>query len=166
MIYQNQKIVTLPEIETISRRLSEEGKIIVTTNGAFDILHVGHVMSLQRSRGLGDVLIVGVNSDESVRGYKSSLRPIVPEGERVQMLAALTCVDYVVIFNELDPRNFLEQVKPHIHTKGGDYDPENLPETEIVRRNGGRVMVTPLVSGASTTNIIQKILKVYGQPSQ
>lgn len=156
-----RKIVTLEELGRISQELKSQGKILVTTNGTFDILHVGHKRALEQSKSFGDVLIVGVNSDSSVKQYKSDLRPIVPENDRAEMLAGLACVDYVVIFQEKEPSNFLNIVKPHIHTKGGEYDPEKLIETAIIKQNGGKVVKTDQVLGLSTTNIIKKIIKVY-----
>ena len=153
------KIVTLPELEVIVHELKNQGKKIVTTNGAFDLLHVGHVQALEASKTYGDVLIVGLNSDTSIKQYKSELRPIIPETERAEMLAALACVDYVTIFNETDPKMFLELVKPDVHTKGGDYDPEKLLEYDVITRNGGKVIKTDSIK--STTGIIEKILKSY-----
>lgn len=157
------KIVSLEKLEIIVADLKKQSKKIVTTNGAFDILHVGHKRALEASRALGDVLIVGVNSDSSVKQYKSYLRPIMPENDRAEMLAGLACLDYVTIFNETDPKNFLELVKPNIHTKSGDYKAEELKETPTVIKNGGEVVIIPYVSGQSTTNVIEKIIKIYGQ---
>lgn len=164
------KVVSSQELAGIVSDLKKQGKRIVTTNGAFDILHIGHVRALQQSRMLGDVLIVGVNSDSSVKQYKSDLRPIVSQEDRAEMIAGLACVDYVTIFSETDPRNFLELVKPNVHAKSGDYSPDRKPgepghmvEAETVRKNGGEVKIIPLVEGKSTTNIIKRICEVYGQ---
>lgn len=160
------KIVSLEVLATIVERLRAEGKKIVSTNGTFDLLHVGHVRGLKEAKNLGDVLIVGLNSDSSVREYKSPLRPIIPEAERAEMLASLTCVDYVVIFEETDPIRFLEIVKPDIHAKGEEYDLENLKETPTVKANGGVVRSITRVGSEdgvkSTSKIIEKILKAYG----
>ncbi len=164
------RVVSLKELAGICADLRRQGRRIVSTNGAFDILHIGHVRALQQSRALGDVLVVGVNSDSSVKQYKSDLRPIVSQEDRAEMVAALACVDYAAVFTETDPRNFLELVKPHIHAKSGDYSPDRKPgepgymvEADTVRKNGGEVKIIPLVSGKSTTNIIKRICEVYGQ---
>lgn len=164
------KVVTQDELKGIVEQLKREGKSIVATNGAFDIMHIGHVRALQQTKALGDVLIVGVNSDSSVRKYKSDLRPVIAQEDRAEMVAALACVDYVAIFDEPDPRNFLELVKPHIHAKSGDYSPDRKPgepgymiEAETVRKNGGEIRIIPLVAGKSTTSIIKRICEIYGQ---
>lgn len=153
-----QKIVTLQELEAIVERIKEKGKKIVTTNGAFDLFHAGHKKALEESKSFGDVLIVGVNSDASVKQYKSDKRPIIPERERAEIVAALACVDYVTIFEDLRPIKFLETVKPKIHTKGGEYDLEKLHETKLVRQNGGVIIKTKDVK-PTTTEIIEKIKK-------
>ena len=157
------KVVLLAELATIVAGLKSHGKRIVTTNGAFDILHIGHVRALQQAKSFGDVLIVGVNADSSVKQYKSDKRPVIAEQDRAEMLAALACVDYVTIFTETDPRDFLELVKPHTHVKSGDYDAEKMIETPTVRKSGGEVKIVPLVAGKSTTMIINKICETYGQ---
>ncbi|KKT15123.1 MAG: Bifunctional protein HldE [Parcubacteria group bacterium GW2011_GWF2_44_8b] len=157
----SKKVVSLEELLVIIEVFKGQGKKIVTTNGAFDILHIGQKRMLEQSKFLGDVLIVGVNSDSSVKEYKSDLRPIIPEAQRAEIIAALACVDYVTIFNEPDPVNLLASIKPAIHTKGGDYDSETLIETATVRKNGGRVVIVP-GRIQSTTNIIDRIAKAYG----
>jgi len=140
-----------------------EGKTIVFTNGCFDILHIGHVRYLQDARSLGDLLVVGVNSDDSVRRLKGPERPVVPEFERVEILAALECVVYVTIFTDETPVELILAIRPHLHVKGGDYRPENLPEADAVRSVGGRIEIVPYTStdteGRSTTNLIGKIVK-------
>ena len=138
-------------------KLKKQGKKIVSTNGCFDILHVGHVRYLQKSAALGDILIVCLNSDSSVKALKGESRPLNNENDRAEVLAALACVDFVVIFNENTPVNYLARIKPDIHTKGGDYDVETLPETKVVVDNGGRVELISFVVGKSTTNIINKM---------
>ena len=155
------KIVSLDAISALSTDLKKQGKKIVTTNGAFDLLHIGHTRSLEQSKSWGDVLIVGINSDASVKQYKSLERPIIPEAERAEMVAALACVDYVVIFGDERPMRFLEAVQPHIHTKGGDYDMEELHETKLIRSFGGEIRRTNSVK--STTGIIERILAIYGR---
>ncbi len=156
------KIVSREELAKIVLELKKQGKKIVTTNGAFDILHIGHIRSLQQAKSFGDVLIVGVNSDSSIKQYKSDKRPINPESDRAEMIAALECVDYVTVFIETTPCELLEIIKPNIHVKSG-YKPEEMPETEVIRKNGGEIRIVPFVPGKSTTNIIKKICDVYGQ---
>jgi D-glycero-beta-D-manno-heptose 1-phosphate adenylyltransferase len=134
-----------------------QGRKIVFTNGCFDILHVGHARYLAEARALGDLLVVGLNSDRSVRSLKGLGRPIVPEEERAEMLAHLESVDFVCLFDEDRPDALIEVVRPHVHAKGGDYRPEDLPEAAVVERNGGRVVVLSLFEGKSTTNIVDKI---------
>ena len=149
----------------LGEKLDREGarsKQIVFTNGCFDILHVGHARYLAQARNLGDLLVIGVNSDSSVRALKGDNRPLVPELERAEMLAHLECVDYVCIFPELRPDALLEVVRPHIHAKGGDYRAEDLPEAAVVLKHGGRVEILPLVEGRSSTNVIERVLQVYG----
>ena len=137
--------------------LKSQGKKIVSTNGCFDILHVGHVRYLQKSAALGDILIVCLNSDRSVKALKGNDRPLNNENDRAEVLAALSCVDFVVIFDEDTPVNYLAQIKPDIHTKGGDYDINTLPEAKVITDNGGRLEFISFVEGKSTTNIINKM---------
>lgn len=127
------------------------GQRVVFTNGCFDLLHVGHLRTLQWARAQGDLLVVGVNSDRSVRALKGPSRPLTPEDERAELLAGFECVDYVVIFDEDTPEALLAQLRPAVHVKGGDYRPEDLPEAELVRSYGGEVRVTPLIAGRSTS---------------
>src|SRR5581483_3905457 len=130
---------------------------IVTTNGCFDLLHPGHVRFLNAARALGDVLVVGLNSDESVRQLKGAGRPILPEAARAEMLAALASVDHVVVFDDLLPNHFLGLIKPSIHCKAGDYDASTLPEAPVVTANGGQVVVLPIVEGFSTSDMIARV---------
>lgn len=150
------RVVTLEELIKITEQLKLENKKIVTTNGCFDILHVGHVRYLKEARELGDVLVVGVNSDESVRKLKGPTRPINNENDRSEILSSLVCVDYAVIFGEDTPVELLSQIKPSIHAKGGDYDVNTLPEAKTVQDNGGELVFINFVDGKSTTNIINK----------
>jgi D-glycero-beta-D-manno-heptose 1-phosphate adenylyltransferase len=146
--------------ESLSRALEirrGRGEKIVFTNGCFDILHVGHARYLAEARELGDLLVVGVNSDLSVRGLKGANRPIVPETERAEMLAHLESVDFVCLFDEERPDALIEIVRPHVHAKGGDYRPEDLPEARVVRKHGGEVVILSLSKGKSSTNIIERI---------
>ncbi|MCQ2958117.1 MAG: D-glycero-beta-D-manno-heptose 1-phosphate adenylyltransferase [Candidatus Gastranaerophilales bacterium] len=141
------------------KQLKANNKKIVSTNGCFDILHIGHVRYLQKSASLGDILIVCLNSDRSVKALKGDSRPLNNENDRAEVLASLGCVDYVVIFDEDTPVNYLAQIKPDIHTKGGDYDENTLPETQVVKENGGRLEFISFVEGKSTTSIINKMQK-------
>lgn len=133
------------------------GKTVVTTNGCFDVLHVGHLRYLQAARELGDLLVVGINGDASVYALKGKNRPILPEEERAEMVAGLECVDYVTVFPELDPTALLSVLKPDIHVKGGDYTIEQVIEREVVESNGGKVIVGLNVPGKSTTDLIKAI---------
>ncbi len=152
------KVISWTELKQLGDQLRSQQKTIVTTNGCFDILHVGHVRILQQARALGTVLIVAINSDESVRKLKGPTRPINSEHDRAELLAALECVDYVTIFGEDTPVEFLKLIKPNIHVKGADYKPENLAETPVVESFGGRVEILELIAGHSTTNTVSRIL--------
>ena len=123
-----------------------QGQRVVTTNGVFDLLHVGHVRYLQAARRLGDMLVVGVNSDACTRRLKGDSRPLVSEDERMEVLAALACVDYVTVFDEPTPNALLAVLRPDIHAKGGDYDIEQMPETPLVRSWGGQVVTLPFIA--------------------
>ena len=157
----NPKIYHLSELASILQQAKTEGGVVVTTNGCFDVLHLGHLRYLQAARQLGDLLVVAVNSDSSVRHLKGENRPLVPEEERAEMLAGLECVDYVVIFRELTPIDLLAELKPNIHVKGGDYKLEQLIERDVVEANGGKVIVGLNVPGKSTTNLIEVICERY-----
>ncbi len=160
-------ILDLPALRVECNRLRGEGKRIVFTNGCFDILHTGHVFYLQQAAALGDVLVLGVNSDESVRRLKGEKRPIVPEEERTAILAGLRAVSYVAVFPEDTPEALIKAVCPDVLVKGGDYDPEAkdgpryIVGSDFVRSNGGSVQVISLVEGRSTTNIIAAVLAAY-----
>ena len=130
---------------------------IVATNGCFDILHIGHVRSLQKAKSLGDILIVGLNSDSSVKKLKGKDRPINSEKNRAEILTALSCIDFVSIFNEDTAEKFLEIVKPNIYVKGGEYNVDILPEAKIVKKYGGEIILFPMIPGLSTTMIIDKM---------
>lgn len=152
------KVQTRKALTIIINQEKDREKTVVTTNGCFDLMHVGHLRYLQAAKNLGDLLVVGVNSDNSVRELKGERRPLIPEDERAEMLAGLDCVDYVVIFPELDPISLLSELKPDIHVKGGDYTIEQVIERQVVEENGGRVIVGLNIEGKSTTNVIQTIL--------
>lgn len=137
--------------------LKSQNKKVVFTNGCFDILHVGHLRYLNEAKKQGDVLIIGVNSDASVKRLKGESRPINNQFDRAEMLCGLKAVDYTVIFEEDTPEELIATLKPSIHVKGGDYKKEDLPETKIVESYGGEVRILSFVEGKSTTNIVKKI---------
>ncbi|MDO8786278.1 MAG: D-glycero-beta-D-manno-heptose 1-phosphate adenylyltransferase [Syntrophales bacterium] len=143
-------------------RLRKEGKKIIFTNGCFDILHVGHARYLQEAKKLGDILTVAINSDSSVRAIKGERRPLIPENERAEMVASLASVDYVTIFHESTPLGLIEYLQPHVIVKGGDWEEEDVVGRESVKKWGGIVVIVPEIGGASTSGIIEKITKVYG----
>jgi glycerol-3-phosphate cytidylyltransferase len=142
---------------SLADELRKQGKAIVTTNGCFDLLHVGHVRILKEARELGDVLIVGLNSDNSVKKLKGPSRPITPQAERAEILSSLAAVDYVTIFDEDTPIEFLKLVKPVFHVKGSDYQPADLEETPVVEEFGGEVKILQLVPERSTTSLLSRI---------
>lgn len=150
-------LVTQSEIISIVQNGQKDGKTFVVTNGCFDILHVGHVRYLQKTKSYADKLIVMLNSDISVKAIKGDSRPINCEADRAEILSALSCVDYVVLFDEKSPARLLEDIKPNVYTKGADYTLETLPEKDVVLRNGIRVEFIDFVDGKSTTNVINKI---------
>lgn len=148
------------ELESLKKEIEADkkaGELIVFTNGCFDILHVGHIRYLKKAASLGDRLVLAVNSDSSVKELKGKSRPFVPESERMEMLAALEMIDYLILFSEIDAKALLEEIKPQIYVKGGDYRIEDLPEAETVYRYGGKIVLVTEVKGNSTTNIIKKI---------
>lgn len=139
------------------KKLHQSGKTVVVTNGCFDILHVGHVRYLQKTKSFADYMIVLLNSDKSVRNIKGPTRPINNEQDRAEVLNALACVDYVVMFDEDSPANLIDEIKPDIYTKGADYTMETLPEADIMRKNNIKVEFIEFVAGKSTTNTINKM---------
>lgn len=152
-----EKLIKKDELDKIISNLKSKNKKIVMTNGCFDILHAGHVRYLKESKKFGDILIVGLNSDSSVKALKGNSRPINNEEDRIEVLSALEAVDYVVLFNEISPVKLLDEIKPDIYTKGADYTIETLPEAKTVLGNGGKIEFIKLVEGKSTTKIIDKI---------
>jgi rfaE bifunctional protein nucleotidyltransferase chain/domain len=154
----SEKIVSIDELLRERARLREEGKRLVFTNGCFDILHVGHIRYLRAARELGDALLVAINSDRSVRELKGAGRPIMNESERAEMLAALSAVDYVTIFDDTSPRSLIAEILPDILVKGGDYNLDEIHGREEVERAGGQVLSLPFIEGASTSSIIEKIV--------
>ena len=133
---------------------------VVATNGCFDILHIGHVRSLQKAKTMGDVLVIGINSDSSVKKLKGEDRPIVNENERAEILAGLSCVDFVTIFNETTAEKFLEVLKPDIYVKGQEYNLDNLPEAQVVKKYGGKTIQIPMIPGVSTTKLVERLKKI------
>jgi len=152
-----EKIIPREKLAEFCKGLGGEGKRIVTTNGCFDLLHLGHITYLIEAKKLGDILLVGINSDNSVRKLKGPCRPIQSEQARARQIAALESVDFVTIFPEDTPEAFLELAKPQIHTKGGDYSPEALPEKKIVEFYGGKIVCLSLIEGFSTTRLIEQM---------
>ena len=130
---------------------------VVATNGCFDILHIGHIRSLQKAKSLGNILVVGVNGDSSVKKNKGNNRPLNNESYRTEMLASLSCVDLVTIFPEKTAENFLEIVKPDIYVKSDEYDLDNIPESRVIKKLGGKLVKVPTIPGYSTTSIIEKL---------
>ena len=156
-----QKIKARKELLRIIEDLKAKGKRIVFTNGCFDLLHIGHIRYLEEARALGDFLVVGVNSDSSVRKLKGPQRPVLPEEERAEILSGLGCVDYITLFDEIDPLKLITSLHPHILVKGGDWTKEQIVGREVVERSGGEVVIIPFVKGASTSNLIKTILGRY-----
>jgi D-beta-D-heptose 7-phosphate kinase/D-beta-D-heptose 1-phosphate adenosyltransferase len=150
-------IINLEELLRVREGLRAEGRGLVFTNGCFDILHVGHVRYLAEARRLGDALLVAINSDRSVRRLKGPNRPVMNEAERAEILAALSSVDFVTVFDEESPRKLIAEVLPDVLVKGGDYRLDEIHGREEVEAAGGRVLSLPFVEGASTTGIIERI---------
>ncbi len=158
-----EKIKSLEEVVRARARMREEGKKLVFTNGCFDILHVGHVRYLDQARALGDALVVAVNSDESVRNLKGPGRPVTPERERAEVLAALACVDLLFIFGDPTPQRVIDAIVPDILVKGADWQIDEIVGRSTVEKAGGVVRNIPLVEGASTTGIISRVLERFGR---
>ncbi|MCA1957014.1 MAG: D-glycero-beta-D-manno-heptose 1-phosphate adenylyltransferase [Nitrospira sp.] len=153
-----KKVLTVAQLIPILERARADRKRIVFTNGCFDLMHIGHVRYLQQAKMLGDLLVVGVNSDDSVRSLnKGPDRPVVPDVQRAEVLAALECVDYVVIFSEPDPRRVIADVLPDVLVKGGDWSIDKIVGREIVEAGGGIVKTIPLVPDVSTTALLRRI---------
>ena len=155
----NMNVLTIEQLAKVSAQLAREGKRLVVTNGCFDLLHLGHVRYLQAARALGDALAVGVNGDASVRSLKGEGRPLNNERDRAEVLAALRCVDYVAVFQEVRATQFLERVRPAIYVKGGDYTPEtlNAEERAALANSGAEIRIIPFEPGYSTTGIIERM---------
>jgi D-beta-D-heptose 7-phosphate kinase/D-beta-D-heptose 1-phosphate adenosyltransferase len=156
-----RKILDNHDLNTAISQLRGQGKKIVFTNGCYDLLHVGHIKLLQRARSLGDVLVVGLNSDESVRSLKGPTRPLVGEKERAHVMAALDCVDIITVFPEETPMRLIEQIRPDVLVKGGDYEMHEVVGRDFVESHGGRVELVPIVEGFSTSDIVKRIVEKY-----
>lgn len=159
--YSARKILSLDEASKLVRLARGKNQTIVFTNGCFDLLHAGHIMMLHRARSFGDMLVLGLNSDESVRSIKGPQRPIVGQEDRAKIIASLDCVDYVVIFDELTPEGLIKELVPDVLVKGGDYSLDEVVGREIVEEAGGRVELVPALEGWSTSDIVQRIAERY-----
>lgn len=155
------RILTRDEMKGEMARLHGAGKKVVFTNGAFDILHLGHLTYMTFARRQGDCLVVGLNSDASIKRYKGEKRPIVAQEERALTLAGLRCVDYVVIFDEDEPKDLIAHLLPDVLVKGEDWA-HYVSGRDVVERNGGKVVLAKMVEGRSTSNVIKRILEAYG----
>lgn len=161
---QYPEIITSRKLLTeMSRQYRKAGKIIVFTNGCFDIVHAGHIAYLEKASQLGDVLMVGMNTDSSIKQYKGDKRPINPLADRIKVLAALKMINHIIPFAERTPERLLSIIRPNFDVKGGDYTAETLPEAPIVRQYGGKVVIIPLFAHHSTTTIIRKVVDTYGE---
>jgi D-glycero-beta-D-manno-heptose 1-phosphate adenylyltransferase len=156
----HEKVISRRELVSALTTRRKRGQRVVFTNGCFDLMHVGHTRYLQAARDLGDLLVVGVNTDRSVRSLdKGSDRPIVPEQQRAEVLAALACIDYVVLFDEADPGRLIAEIQPDVLVKGGDWTLGKIIGRETVEAHGGVVKTIPLIPGVSTTAIVERIRK-------
>ena len=157
----HNKIKTVQDLRPLLDILRAAGKKSVFTNGCFDLIHTGHTRYLSKAKSFGDLLIVAVNSDASVRGIKGDKRPINTEADRMETLASLESVDYVVLFHEPDPYRIITEIQPDVLVKGGDWPVEKIIGRDIVEARGGKVISVGYIEGASTTGIIEKIVKLY-----
>ncbi len=155
------KIKSLDQLKTIREKLKGEGKKVVFTNGCFDLIHIGHIRCLEKAKELGDLLFVAINSDSSVRSIKGPKRPVIPQEERAEIIASLACVDFVTIFNEPDPYNLIKELQPDVLVKGGDWKPDEIVGSDIVRGYGGSVISIPYLEGYSSSRIIERIISIY-----
>lgn len=157
-----KKIISRPQIKNLMGDQKKEGQKIVFTNGCFDLLHVGHVRYLRKARTLGDCLVIGLNSDRSVRSIKDPHRPLIAEDQRAEVLAALECVNYVVLFDETDPLELIKEIRPDVLVKGADWPMNQIVGADLVHSYGGEVRRVKLVPSISTSEIIDRILYRYG----
>jgi len=159
----SDKILSIDQLEKVCSLARERRQHVVFTNGCFDLLHIGHVRYLEAARNLGDLLVVAVNSDSSVRVIKGEKRPINSEADRMETLAAVESVDFVTLFHDPDPYRIISELQPDVLVKGGDWPIEKIIGREIVENRGGQVISVGYIEGASTTGIIERILKFYGK---
>ncbi|HWP24178.1 MAG TPA: D-glycero-beta-D-manno-heptose 1-phosphate adenylyltransferase [Candidatus Binatia bacterium] len=152
-----EKLKSAAEVVAVAAEARRRGKRVVFTNGCFDVLHRGHVHLLRQARALGDLLIVGLNSDRSITAIKGPGRPIMDETSRVELIAAMEMVDYLVVFDEADPYKLIEAIKPDVLAKGGDWPMDQVVGADVVEKSGGRVVLIPYLEGFSTTKIIERI---------
>jgi rfaE bifunctional protein nucleotidyltransferase chain/domain len=157
------KIKAAEELAPLLQQFRRSGRTVVFTNGCFDLLHVGHVRYLAAARAEGDLLVVGLNSDRSVKTIKGDRRPIVPAAERAEVLAGLACVDFVTVFEEADPLRVIQALQPDVLVKGGDWAEAEIIGADAVKQQGGRVVRIPVVAGAGTSALIARILDRYRQ---
>ncbi len=157
-----KKIIPRSRIKNLMGDLRKQGQKVVFTNGCFDLLHVGHIRYLRKARTLGDCLIIGLNSDRSVRSIKDPHRPLIPEDQRAEVLAALEYVDYIVLFDEADPLKVIEEIRPDVLVKGADWPMDKIIGADLVHAYGGEVRRVELVPSISTSEIIKRILSRYG----
>jgi rfaE bifunctional protein nucleotidyltransferase chain/domain len=160
------KVLTLDALVAVVAERRAAGARVALTNGTFDLIHVGHLRSLEQARAHGDLLVVGVNSDASVHGYKAPGRPIVPQADRAELIAGLACVDYVVIFDEPTAERLIAVLRPEVYVKGADYADKPLPERTAVEAYGGRVVLVELEPGRSTTDLVERIAEQFGRPDR
>lgn len=153
----SDKVKSLDELKTLTAAARTNGKIVVFANGCFDLIHRGHIYLLREAKALGDLLVVAVNSDRSVKTIKGPSRPIVSETDRLELIAAMEMVNYVLLFDEPDPYSIISILRPNILVKGGDWSAEAVVGADLVRRTGGKIVVVPYLKGFSTTEIIAKI---------
>ena len=156
------KILSLEALQPLVKEMKQQGRKVVLANGCFDWLHVGHVRYLREARQLGDCLVVAVNADASVRALKGPPRPLMPEQERAEILAALACVDYVLVFEELNVERVLRSLQPHVHCKGTDYSDQTVPEREVVLSYGGRIAIAGDPKDHSTRSLLQGLMQTQG----
>jgi len=156
-----RKLKTLRGLKAEVHRLRKRGKKIVFANGCFDLLHIGHVRYLGEAKALGDVLIVGINGDRSVKRLKGKGRPLMPEASRAELVAGFDCTDYVIVFHEPNVERLLRALRPDIHVKGGDYTPDTVPERAVVKSYGGRVAITGGPKVRSTRDMIRQVIRLH-----
>lgn len=156
-----RKIKSIAGLKTIAGSLRKNGKKLVFTNGCFDLLHYGHIRYLEAAKAQGDILMVAVNSDASVRAIKGAQRPLVPQHDRARVVAALESVDYVIVFNQTTPYSVIKLLRPHVLVKGADWKKKDIVGADLMARTGGRVVTIPLAYGRSTTTLLEKIAARY-----